>query len=88
MLCHGCCAMAAVTMVAHLQCRILVLETKPQQNKLHVVCEKETRGAVYTITGFQVHSTPTISICLCCMISKVLAYTLHSFATDSHSQIV
>ncbi|DBA79836.1 TPA: hypothetical protein ACH3X2_007673 [Trebouxia sp. C0005] len=33
--------------------RILVLETKPQQNKLHIVCEKETRGAVYTITGFQ-----------------------------------
>lgn len=33
--------------------RILVLETKIQQQKLHIVCEKETRGAVYTISGFQ-----------------------------------
>ena len=48
--------MVAVTVVACLQGRILVLETKPQQNKLHIVCEKETRGAVYTITGFQVHN--------------------------------
>ncbi len=54
--------MVAVTMVACLQGRILVLETKPQQNKLHIVCEKETRGAVYTITGFQVQLTPTICI--------------------------
>lgn len=64
LLCYGCCAVGAVTMVACLQGRILVLETKPQQNKLHVVCEKETRGAVYTITGFQVHSTCAIFICL------------------------
>ena len=37
-----------------LQGRILVLETKPQQQKLHIVSEKEPRGAVYTISGFQV----------------------------------
>lgn len=45
--------------LVHVQGRILVLETKPQQQKLHIVCEKETRGAVYTISGFQVCSIPT-----------------------------
>ncbi|KAL3145326.1 hypothetical protein ABBQ38_001586 [Trebouxia sp. C0009 RCD-2024] len=33
--------------------RILVLESKPGKHKLHLVFEKDTRGAVYTISGFQ-----------------------------------
>ncbi len=67
--------MAAVTMVAYLQGRILVLETKPQQNKLHIVCEKETRGAVYTITGFQVQFTP---LCVYAFTQTVLHFSLVS----------
>lgn len=47
--------------VLHLQGRILVLETKPQQHKLQLVHEKETRGAVYTMSGFQV-SPPYITL--------------------------
>ena len=54
-LCLGCaCA---------IQGRILVLETKPGQHKLHLVYEKETRGAVYTMSGFQV-ALPTVITCL------------------------
>ena len=41
-------------LLARLQGRILILETKPQQHKLHLVSEKETRGAVYTMSSFQV----------------------------------
>ena len=46
------------------QGRILILETKPQQHKLQLVHEKETRGAVYTMSGFQVSSS-CITLLMC-----------------------
>ena len=52
---------AGYATAAAMQGRILVLETKPGQHKLHLVCEKETRGAVYTMSGFQVAVTRTNS---------------------------
>ena len=58
-------------LVLLLQGRILVLETKIQQQKLHIVCEKETRGAVYTISGFQV-----LLCFFCCSLVTVLCVSV------------
>lgn len=52
MFCEGTCL--GLSCACALQGRILVLETKPGQHKLHLIYEKETRGAVYTMSGFQV----------------------------------
>ena len=58
-LCDGLHVWLGLDCACGLQGRILVLETKPGQHKLHLVYEKETRGAVYTMSGFQV-ALPTV----------------------------